>query len=112
MQHRKPKDDEMHLEQDEHWRVDKKIPVVALVALIGVLIGQALIAVNWSNRIDSRMASVEDKVIDFNRRFETIWRERDGTRDRLTGLEVQTKNILDLVSRIDRRLEARKSDTP
>lgn len=71
------------------WSLDWNIPVAGIFAMVFGLIGQALFALNWAERIEYRVTSVEQSVVNI---------QPQG--DRLTRVEAKldslTENVKDI----------------
>jgi hypothetical protein len=92
----------------ESWHLDRRVPI----AIIGALIMQTMLLGWWTSKVDSRIENLErsdmrtDTLIQSrikmaDDRFEGLQRDRD----RIVRVEEQLKALLDLVRRIDQRLE-------
>lgn len=92
----------------ENWHLDRRVPL----AIIGALIMQTLLLGWWTSKVDSRIENLEradtrtDTLIQAriklaDDRFDALQRDRD----RIARVEEQIKSVLDLVRRIDQKLE-------
>lgn len=103
-------------DDDNKWKIDHKIQLVPMLGLAIVLIGYAIVGVQQVSKIESRLIAVESRNLEQdisaqqkleqqNKNFEKLWAERDASRDRLARLEERMINLLDIMQRVDRRLE-------
>lgn len=85
---------------DEPWHLDRKVPISIIVTLVAQIVGFAWIA----SKLDSRVAYLEVTDAKHDDALKRLNDDREGTRDRLTRLEVTNQQILELIRKIDARL--------
>lgn len=88
-------------DDDNAWHLDKRVPVAIIITLITQLIGVAVLA----SKLDSRVEALEKSDARHERRIEGLTTERDGSRERLTRLESQSAQALELLRALDAKVD-------
>jgi hypothetical protein len=76
----------------EHWHLDKRVPIALIVAMVGQF-GAAM----------AYISAIAQRTSEHDRRLTVIEAQRIG--ERLAGLEAQMQDAKSLLLRIDGRLE-------
>lgn len=100
---------------EQHWQMDRRVPI----SLISAIVIQSATILWWASKMDSRVEQLErtdartellitQRMKMTDERYETLSRDRD----RVIRLEEQIKNMLDIVRRIETRIEKAVLTTP
>lgn len=97
------------------WHLDRKVPV----AIIGALLMQTMALGWWASKLDSRVESLERADQRFDTRIEARFKVGDDRweaigrdRDRIIRLEEQTRSVVEIVRRIETKLDHAVSREP
>ncbi len=85
----------------EAWHLDKKVPI----ALIITIVAQIIATVWMASKLDSRIETLERSDTRHERQLETLNTEREGAKDRLVRLEESQRQVLDLLRRVEAKLD-------
>jgi hypothetical protein len=85
------------VDENEHWHLDKRVPLAFIAAMILQTIGLVAVASAWKADVDSRLLILERSM-----------EERKGQGDRLLIVEQQLRYIKESVDRIESSLGASK----
>ena len=88
-------------DDDNAWHLDKKVPIAMIFAIVGQLAGFAWIA----SKLDSRVESLEKSDVRHERSIDALTAERDGSRERLTRLESQSVQAIELLRALDAKVD-------
>ena len=79
--------------REEQWHLDKKVPIT----IIGAMLFQAAIAVWFASKLDTRVAVIEDKLIEqttINKRQDTEVHAIDNRLARMEERQISTLELL------------------
>jgi len=83
------------------WHLGKKVPI----ALIVTIIAQIIATVWMASKLDSRVETLERSDTRHERQLDTLNTEREGAKDRLVRLEESQRQALDLLRRVEAKLD-------
>ena len=90
----------MRVARDEHWTLDKRIPLAFIIALLAQLVGFAW----YASKLDSRIEAVEHKQSEAKTRLDSYDRDARNVGERLVRLEEKQSATLEILQRIERSL--------
>lgn len=85
--------------EPEHWTFDRKIPVAVVITLVSQFLGFAW----YASRLESRVATLEEKVVLADQKAQALDKDARGVIERVIRMEEQTRAIYEIVRRLDER---------
>lgn len=86
--------------RDEHWTLDKRVPLAIVFALLAQLVGFAW----YAARLDSRIENLETRQQENKELLTSVDREARDVFGRLVRLEEKQSTTLEILQRIERSL--------
>lgn len=95
----------MILARDEHWTLDKRVPLAIILAMAG----QVMLAIWYASKIDSRIENLESRQVEARERLAGVDREAKDVYGRLVRLEEKQSATLEILHRIERAIAPARS---
>lgn len=88
-------------DDNSEWHLDKKVPITLILAILI----QTGVLVRWGTNIESRLASLETTQVRDEKQNERRDNAAESVNNRMIRMEVITSNMLDILKRIESRLD-------
>lgn len=87
---------------DQHWTIDKKVPVAIIVVLVGQFFG----ALWFMSKLDSRVEDQDKRLLKAETQISVIDKDAREAGGRLIRLEEKMSAMLAILQSVERALEA------